>query len=58
MGAAESSSAQTEGKIDGRPATLFYKATEGDDEGGLGYVEGYKVCMYCHTVPLTQPDCL
>ncbi|KAI5360837.1 Putative diacylglycerol kinase, catalytic domain, inorganic polyphosphate/ATP-NAD kinase [Septoria linicola] len=43
MGASQSSPAHTEGKIDGRPATLFYKPAEGDDEAGLGYVEGYKV---------------
>ncbi|KAF2209648.1 hypothetical protein CERZMDRAFT_122128 [Cercospora zeae-maydis SCOH1-5] len=42
MGASESSTAQTEGQIDTRPATFFYKPQDGDDEGGLGYVEGYK----------------
>lgn len=46
MDAAEPLSAQTEGKIDGRLATLFYKPTDGDEEGGLGYVEGHKVCTF------------
>ncbi|PPJ60504.1 hypothetical protein CBER1_03170 [Cercospora berteroae] len=43
MCASESSTAQTEGQFDGRPATFFYKPEDSDEEGGLGYVEGYKV---------------
>lgn len=49
MGASESSTAQTEGQFDGRPANFFYKSEDSDEEGGLGYVEGYKVCTYCCT---------
>ncbi|KAM3421021.1 hypothetical protein BST61_g1445 [Cercospora zeina] len=45
--------AQTEGHMDGRPATFFYSP----DEGGLGYVEGYRVCsLYAASQRTTIPS--
>lgn len=44
MGADVSSPSHTEGKIDGRPATFYYKRGDSDEETGLAWTEGYKVC--------------
>lgn len=44
MGADVSSPSHTEGQIDGRPATFYYKRGDSDEETGLAWTEGYKVC--------------
>lgn len=44
MGADMSSPSHTEGKIDGRPATFYYKRGDGDEKTGFAWTEGYKVC--------------
>ena len=45
MGSEASSPAHTEGQIDGRPVSFFYKRADGDnEETKLSWTEGYKVC--------------
>lgn len=46
MGANESTETQTQGTVDGRPATFFYQraSTEGaGQEGWLKWTEGYQI---------------
>ncbi|KAF2167932.1 hypothetical protein M409DRAFT_65975 [Zasmidium cellare ATCC 36951] len=58
MGADVSSPAHSEGKIDGRPATFYYKRGDGDEETGLAWTEGYKVYPGSHWRKIAKKDIL